>query len=51
MMIHKCKYAEVAGLQPEWQTDSSGLTVCIYCHEPKETAPRKAPSVKTTKEA
>ena len=46
-MIHKCKYAETAGLRAEWQTDDNGKTVCVYCHAPKETEPRKAPLTKT----
>lgn len=50
-MIHKCKYAEAVGLRPEWQTDDKGLTVCTYCHEPKEKPTPKAASARTTKEA
>lgn len=44
---HKCQYAALIGQKPAWQTDDKGLTVCVYCHEPK-TAP-KAVSTKTVR--
>lgn len=35
MIDHKCQFAELIGQSPDWQTDSDGLTVCKYCHAPR----------------
>jgi hypothetical protein len=35
MIDHKCQFAELIGQSPKWQTDDDGLTVCVYCHAPK----------------
>lgn len=42
MIDHKCQYAELIGKRPEWQTDDKGMTVCRYCHHPKEAPTKKA---------
>lgn len=51
MSDHKCQFAELIGQSPEWQTDPNGLTVCKYCHAPKNTpvAVVKAPVTKTVR--
>jgi cytochrome c553 len=44
---HKCQYAAHIGQSPKWQTDENGLTVCVYCHAPKETPAVMAPKPAT----
>lgn len=36
MEDHKCPFAQAIGQSPAWQTDDDGLTVCVYCHAPKD---------------
>lgn len=33
---HSCQFAALIGQKEAWQTDDDGLTVCRWCHEPKE---------------
>jgi hypothetical protein len=50
MIDHKCQYAAYIGQQPKWQTDENGLTVCVYCHVPKNpVAPAPKPVAKTVR--
>jgi hypothetical protein len=51
MIDHKCQFAELIGQSPKWQTDDDGLTVCVYCHVPKNVpaAEPKAPVAKTAR--
>lgn len=47
MSTHKCQFAELIGQDVAWQTDDNGLTVCVYCHAPKDEAVK--PVVKTVR--
>jgi hypothetical protein len=49
MIDHKCKYAALIGRDPAWQTDEDGLTVCVWCHEPKSKPVAKAAATKTVR--
>lgn len=44
MVDHKCPFAEAIGQSPAWQTDDDGLTVCKYCHAPKNPVADKIPA-------
>jgi hypothetical protein len=43
-----CTYARTIGSPVKWQTDSNGLTVCVYCHAKDHNPPADAkPAAKT----